>query len=573
MSFALTQRSSVSGGTTSAGSQATGSFTPAANSRLFVFAAAERDNNTATRSWTISDTGSHSWIKLDESTLYQWGDLVSPPNSYHINVVCWYTDISGSPAAMTVTVDASTGNEFYSVIAFDVTGYDTAAPFPQASVDNGANINPASSAASGVLTLGSAPTNGNLVVALFGAGADMGGGFATPTGYTVLTNQSQGYTQAGAFYHVTTTTAAVTCSDLGQTVGAWGGIVFEMKLAGGGVTDKALAGSLTPAATVLKRTGHPMTGSAAPAGITLKFTGKVLAGSLTSAATVLKRTGHLMTGAMSPVAGLVKRSGKILSGAFNPAAITVKQTGKVLAGAASPIGAIIRHTNKGVAGVMSSAGALATIRAVLYSLSGAVGAAGTLTRLPGKTLAGAMIPAASLSRQIARTLSGALTSAGGVTSIRAVLLALSGALGLTANLTQQVAKPLSGAVASGGATGKQVARSLAGSLTPAGIMTAARVALLSLTGAFSPVGVVARQSSKGVSGALALSGATLKITTRALSGALSLAGGLIGQWITVSITTPASRIFTILAEVRRFIIPAEDRQLIISAEDRTFTIE
>ena len=57
MSFTITQRSSVNGGTSAAGSQNTASFTPTANSRLFVFSGAERNLHTSARSWTISDTG------------------------------------------------------------------------------------------------------------------------------------------------------------------------------------------------------------------------------------------------------------------------------------------------------------------------------------------------------------------------------------------------------------------------------------------------------------------------------------------------------------------------------------
>lgn len=227
MSFTVTQRSSVNSGTTGVGSQATASFTPAANSRLFVFAYAHRNNNTDTRSWAISDTLSSTWTKLDETALFAWQTLPE----YAIGAVAYYTDIGASPAAMTVTVDASAGSEFYGVIAFDVTGYDTGAPFPQSSVDNGAAVDPSSDTASGTLTLGSAPTNGNLVVAMFASGAFSGGGFAIPSGYTALTNQNQAYSQAAVFYRTDTTTAAVTCNDLGQEVGNWAGIVFEMKLA------------------------------------------------------------------------------------------------------------------------------------------------------------------------------------------------------------------------------------------------------------------------------------------------------------------------------------------------------
>jgi hypothetical protein len=231
MSWGITSHASVNSGTSSAGNRATGSFTPTDNSRLFIFAAAERDGHLNARNWTISDTLSKTWTKLDESTLYQWGGGGGgSAEAFHLNSVCWYTDIV-TGASMNVTVDASTGNEFYGVIAFSITGYDTGSPFPQASVDNGAEINPASNSASGVLTLGSSPTSGNMVVAMFGVGGDVAAASATPSGYTALTSQSNNYCHAGVFYHTSTTTAAITSSDLGQSVGNWGGIAFEMALA------------------------------------------------------------------------------------------------------------------------------------------------------------------------------------------------------------------------------------------------------------------------------------------------------------------------------------------------------
>lgn len=231
MAFTITQRVNLNTGTTSYGNRTTAAFTPTANSRLFVFAGGERDGNTNTRDWQISDSLGLTWTKLDESTLRNWATY----SEYAGNCVAWYTDIGGSPASMTVTVDASAGNEFYSVIAFDVTGYDTGTPFAQASVDNGANVNPESNSVSGTLTLGSAPTNGNLVVAMFTSGQDAGGGFTTPSGYSVLVAQNQAYQASAVFYRSDTTTAAVTCSDLGQSVGYWGGIIFEMTAAAGSV--------------------------------------------------------------------------------------------------------------------------------------------------------------------------------------------------------------------------------------------------------------------------------------------------------------------------------------------------
>ena len=226
MAFTITQRASNSNQTSSGESLTSSAFTPTANSRLFVIAVRMNDFHVIGTDWSISNTGSLSFTKLDESTGYPWNGNVN----YVLNCVCWWDDIGGSPSSMTVTVqpDFSGGAlHFISLIVFDVTGFDTGTPFAQASVDNGSQKGGGDSE-SGTLTLGGSPTSGNLVVAMFTAGADTGGGFSTPTGYTSLTNQSHGYTQASTFYHTSTTTAAVNCSDLGNAVGNWGGIIFEM---------------------------------------------------------------------------------------------------------------------------------------------------------------------------------------------------------------------------------------------------------------------------------------------------------------------------------------------------------
>jgi hypothetical protein len=229
MSFTVTSRANSNSAQSAVGLLTSASFTPTANSRLFVFACAECDGTLVTRNWQITDSLSLSWTKLDESTFAAWaGDT-----AYSYNVVCWYADIGASPASMTVTVDAQTGNAFHSLLAFDVTGYNTSSPFPQSSVDNGATVNPSSNSASGTLTLGSNATNGNLVVALFGSAADSGGGFTDPSSWSNLVEQNNSYTQIAIFYRTNFTSTGVTCSDLGNDVGAWGGIIFEMAIAGG----------------------------------------------------------------------------------------------------------------------------------------------------------------------------------------------------------------------------------------------------------------------------------------------------------------------------------------------------
>jgi len=232
MAFSLTSRADTGNGISSTQTHTTASFTPTANSRLFIFASAERDAHVTAQNWAISDSLSSSWTLLDTSTIYSWnGD-----SNYALNVVCWYTDIGGSPSSMTVTVDPFSGTTetaFIHVAGFDVTGYDTGTPFAQASVDDGASLGGGNSETDSI-TLGSSPTSGNLVVAMAGIGCDSVGATSTPTGYTALINPNDRYSHASVDYHTSTATASVTFSDFGQQVGNWGGIIFEMTLGGGG---------------------------------------------------------------------------------------------------------------------------------------------------------------------------------------------------------------------------------------------------------------------------------------------------------------------------------------------------
>lgn len=232
--------------TTSQGSRTSASFTPPANSELITFAVAGRDNHVTARNWTISDSLTGSWTSIAESTLTPWGPNAGYNTRYALNVRAWRQSIGASPSARTVTVDASTNSEFYALIIYAITGHNTSSPLAQAAVAN--NVQAATegdSSLSLTLTLGSAPTSGNMVIAMFGAGADSGGGFATPTGYTALTNQNLNYCPGAVFYHTSTTTAAVTCSDLGQVVGNGGGIIIEIAAAAGGYAMDAESGSYT----------------------------------------------------------------------------------------------------------------------------------------------------------------------------------------------------------------------------------------------------------------------------------------------------------------------------------------
>lgn len=226
MAWIVNHLASNNNGETSSGSLAVSSVPVTATRRLFAFATAQNDTHQNTRAWSIGDTLALTWTKYAESTMYGWGNAVTP-NNYALNCVVWYADVPAN-GTTTITVDPGAGNYFIGADIFEVKGFDVASPFTQSPVTAGARVNPPSNSASGSVTFGTAPTSGNLVLALFGVGGDNAGACAIPSGFTTINNQSDSFAHASTFYSITTNTITVTSTDLGQTVGNWGGIIVEM---------------------------------------------------------------------------------------------------------------------------------------------------------------------------------------------------------------------------------------------------------------------------------------------------------------------------------------------------------
>jgi hypothetical protein len=225
---------SWSSGEANGNNTVSGSFTPTANSRIFVAVMIQRDTHTQPEDWSISG-GSLTWNAHAESLDYDFAS----DTGYAGSIKSWWADVGGTPASMTVTADARQSDasnvHFYSGLAFEITDFDTDTPFPQAAVVSGAVVNPVNSAQSATLTLGSAPTNGNYVIGLFGTGANSTGAPTTPTGFTLIgAGQSQRWTKINGFYRTDTTTPGITCPDLGTDIGQWAGIAFEVAKVGGG---------------------------------------------------------------------------------------------------------------------------------------------------------------------------------------------------------------------------------------------------------------------------------------------------------------------------------------------------
>jgi hypothetical protein len=263
VAFTVTARHVRTTGTSaSQTSGASNSTTPTANSLFLVAWSSENDASATAPSFQTPTGGSLTYTQVrtaGDSTSYPWnGD-----NSFRVASAVYRANIGASPSAFAVTVDSSSGTAtfFYGVVCLDITGHDSTAPIVGTPGIAGGTKS-AGNTETGTVTLGATPTAGNLIVVVLGAGADGGGGFASPTAgsgktFTAVTNQTTAYCQTGVFYRVAdgTESTTITCSDLGQTVGNYSAIAIEIKAAASAVTGAATGAFGFTAAAVGEVTG------------------------------------------------------------------------------------------------------------------------------------------------------------------------------------------------------------------------------------------------------------------------------------------------------------------------------
>lgn len=201
----------------------TASFTPTANSKLYVFAIATNENHGGTRNWSASG-GGLTWTNIAEPVLRDW----TVDGSYDTNCCLLEADVGGSPSSMTVTVDpnASTGDDYYmSWAVFDVSGgTPDHVQSAQAVSEQESNGNSETLAVS----LGGNATSGSLVVACFGVFGTGSGACAIPSGWTELVGQTQTYTHVSVFHRDDFSGSSVACTDLGDSVGVSTATIIEL---------------------------------------------------------------------------------------------------------------------------------------------------------------------------------------------------------------------------------------------------------------------------------------------------------------------------------------------------------
>lgn len=232
MTASINLLSSTSNGTVDTNpTHTSGSFTPTASTKLYAFAIGESLNSSAAHVWGCTG-GSLSWTQIHASAMATWnGDA-----NFSISVVLFEATSGASPGSMTVTIDANTGSGiffFYSLIVFECPGTSVAIKSGQSAVNSASKGGGASETHTSA-SLPGAATTGNRCVVGFGATGDAVGACATPSGWTSLASQSQTWTHVGVFHRSDFTGTNVACTDLGETVGSAGAILFELEDAGGG---------------------------------------------------------------------------------------------------------------------------------------------------------------------------------------------------------------------------------------------------------------------------------------------------------------------------------------------------
>lgn len=302
----------------------------------------------------------------------------------------------------------------------------------------------------------------------------------------------------------------------------------------------SIAGAVNPSGALVKRAGRLLTGVVSPTGTITRQGQKVLAGAMGpgGALSTIKTLLVTLAGAISPGGGLTKQTQRLLSGAIAPAGSLSKQAGKVLSGTVTPAGtlATIKTLLLAVAGAIAPGGAVT--RQSQKFLSGLVTPAGSLSRQGQRLFGGAIGPAGQVSKSAQKILSGSVSPAGALATIRAILLTVSGVINPAGALTKQARRLWAGVVAPAGILTRQSQKALSGLVTPAGTLSTIRAILLTLAGAISPGGGLTRQTQKVLAGAVSPTGvvslinsaaqAAIRLTLKARSFALSLLNRTIG---------------------------------------------
>ncbi len=248
MSLALTHRTSAGEASSTRTSKTSASFTPSANSKLYVFAWAQ-SGNTTDPSLTLSDSAGLTWTAVE--------DAAAAVGAFAPHVSLWEATVGASPVAMTVTV-SSTPAAYIALSVFDVTGNNPTIVAGQVA----SNVVDGTGEPIATGTLPAAVTPGNLTIVAAGANRDSAQAVPAPSGFTVLDAISGGgnFEETTISYSTAFTGTSTSYSNAPDHENA-GSVIFEIEEAALPTSEGTASGSYAYAGSTSGSTEHAGTAS------------------------------------------------------------------------------------------------------------------------------------------------------------------------------------------------------------------------------------------------------------------------------------------------------------------------
>lgn len=383
MAFTVTARVQVTPNTTSTTSPlVTGTFTPSANSLLVAVGPGGSYQNATTTTRTVSGGG------LTYTATSAPADNACPPwengyDGWRVLSKLWTAPVGGSPSSMSCSFATQSVGISRSAVVADITGHDTTSPVVQSN-HSAATIDPPSDSRTQTVTLGSAPTVGNLLLVWATAGADDGGGFSQPYAgsgntFTAVYNQNGNWYQTYLGYRVVQSgdSSTITIADIGNTVGNVVLGVVEIAAASGATIYQASGTTASTTSTSGNATRVPRTfqasgtvattttaaGDATRVAVTHQASGTVAATTATSGSAV--RTSQVTGNVASTTA---------TSGDATRVPQTLQASGTAASTTATSGDAPALHAVSGTVAVTTAASGDATVPAQTFQVSGTIAA-------------------------------------------------------------------------------------------------------------------------------------------------------------------------------------------------------
>ena len=215
---------------TTAAAKTISSISPTAGTQVLVFAKCVENTSGADFDWAISNSGAAETWTLEETTPF------SHAGNNRAQAVMWSTDAWSGAKDITVDPFASTGDDVrhYGILIVEITDFNG---FEQAITSNAEQ-----NTQTHTLTFGSAPTSGNLQLAVFlcGEGSGTITWAAPPTNWAELSGSTIETAQAVMETLTSTTNTSTTVAhDGGEVLSDWTGFAIEFAAA-------AAAGARSP---------------------------------------------------------------------------------------------------------------------------------------------------------------------------------------------------------------------------------------------------------------------------------------------------------------------------------------